>query len=154
LTSWCNISEAQKIFWIWNWNWCKHTANITTVLVHNCIRLFLNLPSITVTCTRHLSLYWCMSYSCGLTCISSCNSYTNSSRLCRIEQPNLFLCVFYVTLAIHVESNRFPFWELYKVVQIWPGLILCKLVTVCPGHIWTTLYITDKCIFKVKNSYF
>jgi hypothetical protein len=29
---------------------------------------------------------------------------------------------------------------LYKVVQIWPGLIVCKQVTVCPGHIWTTLY--------------
>jgi hypothetical protein len=28
----------------------------------------------------------------------------------------------------------------YKVFQIWPGLIVCKLVTVCPGHIWTTLY--------------
>jgi hypothetical protein len=26
------------------------------------------------------------------------------------------------------------------VVQIWPGLIVCKQVTVCPGHIWTTLY--------------
>jgi hypothetical protein len=31
--------------------------------------------------------------------------------------------------------------EMYKVVQIWPGLIVCKQVTVCPGHIWTTLYI-------------
>ena len=30
---------------------------------------------------------------------------------------------------------------LYKVVQIWPGLIVCKQVTVCPGHIWTTLYM-------------
>jgi hypothetical protein len=29
---------------------------------------------------------------------------------------------------------------IYKVVQIWPGLILCKQVTVCPGHIWTTLF--------------
>ena len=28
----------------------------------------------------------------------------------------------------------------YKVVQLWPGLIVCKQVTVCPGHIWTTLY--------------
>jgi hypothetical protein len=28
----------------------------------------------------------------------------------------------------------------YKVVQIWPGLIVCKQATVCPGHIWTTLY--------------
>jgi hypothetical protein len=28
----------------------------------------------------------------------------------------------------------------YKVVQIWPGLTVCKQVTVCPGHIWTTLY--------------
>ena len=30
---------------------------------------------------------------------------------------------------------------LYKVVQIWPGLFVCKQVTVCPGHIWTTLYL-------------
>ena len=30
----------------------------------------------------------------------------------------------------------------YKVVQIWPGLFVCKQVTVCPGHIWTTLYIS------------
>jgi hypothetical protein len=29
---------------------------------------------------------------------------------------------------------------IYKVVQIWPGLIVCKQVTVCPGHILTTLY--------------
>ena len=28
---------------------------------------------------------------------------------------------------------------IYKVVQIWPGLFVCKQVTVCPGHIWTTL---------------
>jgi hypothetical protein len=34
-------------------------------------------------------------------------------------------------------------WENYKVVQIWPGLIVCKQVTVCPGHIWTTLYVTE-----------
>ena len=31
---------------------------------------------------------------------------------------------------------------MYKVVQIWPGLCVCKQVTVCPGHIWTTLYYT------------
>ena len=30
---------------------------------------------------------------------------------------------------------------MYKVVQIWPGLFVCKQVTVCPGHIWTTLYV-------------
>ena len=32
----------------------------------------------------------------------------------------------------------------YKVVQIWPGLFVCKQVTVCPGHIWTTLYMNSK----------
>ena len=30
----------------------------------------------------------------------------------------------------------------YKVVQIWPGLIVCKLVTICPGHIWTSIRAT------------
>jgi hypothetical protein len=29
------------------------------------------------------------------------------------------------------------------VVQIWPGLIVCKQVTVCPDHIWTTLFIPE-----------
>ena len=33
-----------------------------------------------------------------------------------------------------------PLHSVYKVVQIWPGLFVCKQVTVCPGHIWTTLY--------------
>jgi hypothetical protein len=28
----------------------------------------------------------------------------------------------------------------YEVVQIWPELFVCKQVTVCPCHIWTTLY--------------
>jgi hypothetical protein len=31
--------------------------------------------------------------------------------------------------------------RLYKVVQIWLGRFVCKQVTVCPGHILTTLYI-------------
>jgi hypothetical protein len=31
-------------------------------------------------------------------------------------------------------------FNIYKVVQIWPGLFVCKQVTVCPGHIWTTWY--------------
>jgi hypothetical protein len=34
--------------------------------------------------------------------------------------------------------------EEYKVVQIWPVLIVYKQVTVCPGHIWTTLYVKSK----------
>jgi hypothetical protein len=33
------------------------------------------------------------------------------------------------------------YWSKYKVVQIWPGQFVCKQVTVCPGHIWTTLYL-------------
>ena len=33
------------------------------------------------------------------------------------------------------------------MVQIWPGRFVCKQVTVCPGHIWTTLYIHCKLCF-------
>ena len=36
---------------------------------------------------------------------------------------------------------------MYKVVQIWPGLFACKQVTVCPGHIWTTMYIKQAAWF-------
>jgi hypothetical protein len=41
---------------------------------------------------------------------------------------------------------------MYNVVQIWPGLIVCKQVTVCPGHIWTTLY-NNKLKFAFWTSY-
>jgi len=33
---------------------------------------------------------------------------------------------------------------MYKVVQIWPGLFVCKSGDISPGHIWTTLYIYIK----------
>jgi hypothetical protein len=40
----------------------------------------------------------------------------------------------------------------YKVVQIWPGLIVCKQVTVCPGDIWTTLYTVLPHFLVVEGS--
>jgi hypothetical protein len=45
-----------------------------------------------------------------------------------------------ITITIYVKLMCI-FWIMYKVVQIWPGRFVCKQVTVCPGHIWTTLYI-------------
>jgi hypothetical protein len=41
-------------------------------------------------------------------------------------------------MCVYIYTHTYT----HKVVQIWPGLIICKLVTVCPGHIWTTLYIS------------
>jgi hypothetical protein len=46
------------------------------------------------------------------------------------------------------EVQNIPL-KLYKVVQIWPGLLVCKQVTVCPGHIWTTLYLDIQCHFPI-----
>ena len=46
-----------------------------------------------------------------------------------------------VWLDSNVELCVTNLWNTYKVVQIWPGLFVCKQVTVCPGHIWTTLYV-------------
>jgi hypothetical protein len=42
------------------------------------------------------------------------------------------------------DSQLVFFTSLYKVVQIWPGLFVCKQVTVCPDHIWTTLQYFGK----------
>ena len=58
------------------------------------------------------------------------------SHLCKSE-GNKILCV---------QSSKYSrcpnILYIYKVVQIWPGLIVCKQVTIYPGHIWTTLYIS------------
>jgi hypothetical protein len=45
----------------------------------------------------------------------------------------------YTTYILEAKKQEIES-EKYKVVQIWPGLIVCKQVTVCPGNIWTTLY--------------
>jgi hypothetical protein len=49
----------------------------------------------------------------------------------------------YISCTLHCILLAKPNpWCKYKVVQIWPGwLFVCKQVTVCPGHIWTSLYI-------------
>jgi hypothetical protein len=44
---------------------------------------------------------------------------------------------------------RHPGCYIYKVVQIWPRRFVCKQVTVCPGHIWTTLYNTPTRIIYI-----
>ena len=54
--------------------------------------------------------------------------------------------VLYGRHTVHSPTHDILTWLFnfltYKVVQIWPGRFVCKQVTVCPGHIWTTLYNT------------
>jgi len=38
---------------------------------------------------------------------------------------------------------------MYKVVQIWPGLFVCKSGDIGPSHIWTTLYFKYIYFFHV-----
>jgi hypothetical protein len=47
---------------------------------------------------------------------------------------------YYIKTALKLLQYKKSNTDKYKVVQIWPGLFVCKQVTVCPGHIWTTLY--------------
>ena len=58
--------------------------------------------------------------------------------------------LFFIYTGYKPRADHAKKWEhktqlqlstLYKVVQIWPGRFVCKQVTVCPGHIWTTLYL-------------
>jgi hypothetical protein len=56
--------------------------------------------------------------------------------------------------ATMIRERVSVFRHIYKVVQIWPGLIVCKQVTVCPGHIWTTLYIACLALTMYVQEYF
>ena len=46
-------------------------------------------------------------------------------------------CHLFLGLPLDLVVPKF----IYKVVQIWPGLFVCKQAGYSPGHIWTTLYI-------------
>jgi hypothetical protein len=72
-------------------------------------------------------------------------SYVPSWWLCRgfkFRSPvaNSFNRLFVCRVAQKSFDTRCWTHCLYKVVQILPGRFVCKQVTVCPGHIWTTLY--------------
>jgi hypothetical protein len=54
----------------------------------------------------------------------------------------------FLNLAVYDVNLRFL---IYKVVQIWPWRFVCKQVTVCPGHIWTTLYILQTLVVYPQN---
>jgi len=45
------------------------------------------------------------------------------------------------------RAKPFP---VYKVVQIWPGLMRLVYTQISPGHIWTTLYI-HTCLWRCNR---
>jgi hypothetical protein len=48
---------------------------------------------------------------------------------------------FQVSLTYDKNYGQFAWRPIYKVVQIWPGLVRLVYTQISPGHIWTTLYI-------------
>jgi hypothetical protein len=89
--------------------------------------------------------------------------FTTYQRSASETSVSLICITAWCTLVLVVWSTllRSFFWArlclaalfclvLYKVVQIWPGRFVCKQVTVCPGHIWTTLYSTDAGILQLE----
>jgi hypothetical protein len=53
------------------------------------------------------------------------------------------------------SSLRWRRKGIYKVVQIWPGLVRLVYTQISPGHIWTTLYnaqtwLGSRWMFKVN----
>ena len=74
-----------------------------------------------------------------------CNIYLFNGYSDSLTRLNVMLCLHCLpclvfTPAIPISSLLNSYSHKYKVVQIWPGRFVCKQVTVCPGHIWTTLY--------------
>ena len=74
------------------------------------------------------------------------NSATDERILIKFD-IRVFFSQYLVKIPVSLKSDKnngyFTLRPMYKVVQIWPGRFVCKQVTVCPGHIWTTLYIYD-----------
>jgi hypothetical protein len=67
------------------------------------------------------------------------------------KNPKTFIHQDYRGGSLQLNTSRMMMVMLhtyYKVVQIWPGIFVCKQVTVCPGHIWTTLYLI--CIKQIS----
>ena len=92
-----------------------------------------------IFCLHFLFLSWVMYVPPVPRSFHLTNLRTFSEKLTAVRSPSI---LFYLSLLLACHSLKIC---KYKVVQIWPGLFVCKQVTVCPGHIWTTLYIYIKC---------
>jgi hypothetical protein len=68
------------------------------------------------------------------------NEHTAPSCPHKLHKLSLYSCFNITPINFPLSSSVDQYVSLYKVVQIWPGRFVCKQVTVCPGHIWTTLY--------------
>ena len=87
----------------------------------------------------------------GLICVYVC---TNQSRSYLNNLVHVHFAVQYsfvsrrALFSLKVPRMRPLFFLirviLYKVVQIWPGLFVCKQAGYSPGHILTTLYFTER----------
>ena len=74
-------------------------------------------------------------------------SYDALSLAQQIPNTANYLCIQMKSYVInkfcgYANNARSSIRIYYKVVQIWPGLFVCKSGDISPGHIWTTLYIT------------
>jgi hypothetical protein len=92
-----------------------------------------------IFCLHFLFLSWVMYVPSVPPSFHLTNLTTFSEKLIAVTSPSIF---FYHSRLLACHTLKIC---KYKVVQIWPGLFVCKQVTVCPGHFWTTLYIYIKC---------
>ena len=115
--------------------WCKITLNISVSVV----MAILQRRTFALAGLRQHSALFQFS-------LISCN--------CIIWQSGSYVIPMFLNLWV---AKQFPEYftqvSKYKVVQIWPGRFACKQVTVCPGHIWTTLYIISNKFVHILGSY-
>jgi hypothetical protein len=88
----------------------------------------------------------CSNKSSSQCCGFNSNTRPSGSQKCKISEKHNYqtLCKIQNPHFTHTHARAraiYIYIYIHKVVQIWPGLFVCKQVTVFPGHIWTTLYI-------------
>jgi hypothetical protein len=84
----------------------------------------------------------CWTFTCNhCTCESSLNKMWDVTRFCFVPPP--------ISPGYNFTCSVYKYIVIYKVVQIWPGLFVCKEVTVYPGHIWTRLQVASFLLLSV-----
>jgi hypothetical protein len=66
-------------------------------------------------------------------------------------QLQSFNVLAFSTIFFHLCRSWMHYFQLYKVVQIWPGQTVTCLHTNRPGHIWITLYSTKQLELMIQT---
>jgi hypothetical protein len=117
-----------------NYHFCRHRNSVVSVICYQFFASAFAKSQFVPVIFEPPCIWQACLFTSKFCNFSSCLLHSLIWRWTKCVSAAFLLCCFACFVTFNLKAR------IYKVVQIRPGRFVCKQVTVCPGHIWTTLY--------------